>query len=107
MTHTDIAAGPWWWVDLGSVQHIRQVNLFNRTDCCSSRLSHYQVYVSADSTDGWNGSWPLVADGSGVVLADGDGTPQRLPVDTWARWVAVTLADTNYLSLAEVQVVGW
>jgi hypothetical protein len=28
-------------------------------------------------------------------------------VDVRARWVAVTLADTNYLSLAEVEVLGW
>jgi hypothetical protein len=106
VTHTDFATGPWWWVDLGSVQHIHHINLFNRTDCCASRLSHYQVYVSADSTDGWDGSWPLVVDRSNLDLTDDVfGSFQFLPVnDVSARWVAVTLADSNYLSLAEVEV---
>src|SRR5262249_11480543 len=40
VTHTDIAFQSWWAVDLGSLQHIRQIKIYNRTDCCSSRLSH-------------------------------------------------------------------
>jgi len=105
VTHTDTAHQPWWWVDLGSVQNIRQINLYNRTDCCSSRLSHYQVWVSSDSTDGWDGSWADVFDRSDLAIADDDGTPQRLASDISARWVAVTVPD-NYLSLAEVEVLG-
>ncbi|HZJ63675.1 MAG TPA: discoidin domain-containing protein [Kofleriaceae bacterium] len=106
VTHTDQATGPWWWVDLGSVRHIREIRLFNRTDCCSSRLSHYQVHVSADSTDGWDGTWAPVVDNSGLEISDGDGSPLVHPVDTWARWVAVTKTDFGFLSLAEVQVMG-
>ena len=30
-------------VDLGSVQHISEIQLFNRTDCCESRLSQYKI----------------------------------------------------------------
>jgi hypothetical protein len=106
VTHTDLAAGPWWWVDLGSVRHIQGIRLFNRTDCCSSRLSHYQVFVSADSTDGFDGSWPLIVDRSDLVIPDGDGSPHLLEVDVSARWVAITKTDTDILSLAEVQVLG-
>jgi hypothetical protein len=106
VTHTDEATGAWWWVDLGSVQHISEIRLFNRTDCCSSRLSHYQVQVSSDSTDGWDGAWAPVVDDSWLEIGDGDGTPRVHPVDTWARWVAVTKTDAGYLSLAEVQVMA-
>jgi hypothetical protein len=106
VSHTDEATGAWWWVDLGSVQHIREIRLFNRTDCCSSRLSHYQVHISSDSTDGWDGTWAPVVDDSGVEIGDGDGAPRVHPVDTWARWVAVTKTDAGYLSLAEVQVMA-
>lgn len=105
VTHTDEATGTWWWVDLGSVQHIREIRLFNRTDCCSSRLSHYQVQISPDSTDGWDGTWAPVVDMSWLEVGDGDNTPRVHPVDTWARWVAVTKTDLGYLSLAEVQVM--
>jgi hypothetical protein len=106
VSHTDAADGPWWWVDLGSVQHISEIRLFNRTDCCSSRLSHYQVHVSADSSDGWDGTWAPVVDSSWLAIEDGDGSPLVHPVDTWARWVAVTKTDFDILSLAEVQVMG-
>src|SRR5207253_6427305 len=98
-----IAQGAWWSVDLGSVQHIRQINIYNRTDCCSSRLSHYLVQSSTDSTNAFDGNWPTQVDQSGAEFADGDATPIKLQVDFWARWVAVTKADSNYLSLAEVQ----
>ena len=106
VSHTDEATGAWWWVDLGSVQHIREIRLFNRTDCCASRLSHYQVHISSDSTDGWDGTWAPVVDDSGLEIDDGDGAPRVHPVDTFARWVAVTKTDAGYLSLAEVQVMS-
>jgi quinol monooxygenase YgiN len=106
VSHTDSATGPWWWVDLGSVQHVREIRLFNRTDCCASRLSHYQVHVSADSTDGWDGTWAPVVDNSWLTIDDGDGSPLVHPVDVWTRWVAITKTDEDILSLAEVQVMG-
>jgi len=106
VTHTGEETGAWWWVDLGTVQHIREIRLFNRTDCCSSRLSHYQIHISADSTDGWDGTWAPIVDNSWLEIDDGDGSPRVHPVDTWARWVAVTKTDFGFLSLAEVQVMG-
>ena len=48
--------------------HIRKINIFNRTDCCQNRLTGYNVRYSADSTDGWNGSWPYVATNQVQVL---------------------------------------
>jgi hypothetical protein len=106
VSHTDSTAGPWWWVDLGSVQHVREIRLFNRTDCCASRLSHYQVHVSADSTDGWDGAWAPVVDNSWLTIDDSDGSPLVHPVDLWTRWVAITKTDEGILSLAEVQVMA-
>ena len=62
---------------------------------------------SSDSTNGADGNWWTQVDESGAELADGDATPITLAVDFWTRWVAITKADTNYLSLAEVQVFGF
>ena len=36
----------WWEVDLGKVQQIDHVILWNRTDCCSDRLQKFHVFVS-------------------------------------------------------------
>jgi hypothetical protein len=41
-THTEYAQGAWWQVDLGSKKDIKQIIIYNRTDCCAARLSNYQ-----------------------------------------------------------------
>ncbi len=37
---------PWWQVDLGSTATIDSIVLWNRTDCCGSRLKGFYVFVS-------------------------------------------------------------
>ena len=47
VTHT--ASGysdPWWEVDLGAVEHIHTIRIWNRTECCDDRLSNFYVFVS-------------------------------------------------------------
>jgi len=55
VTHTETEEQPWWQVDLGSIEYISHINIFNRTDsCCTSRLSDFYVLVSnapINSTD--------------------------------------------------------
>jgi RHS repeat-associated protein len=46
VSHTDLQYLPWWYVDLGSSQQITSINVWNRTDCCSSRTSNFNVIVS-------------------------------------------------------------
>jgi large repetitive protein len=107
ITHTGNAPNEWWQVDLGSSMAIGSVVLWNRTDCCSNRLSNFVVFVSqtdmtgrsfaalqADSTI-WRSAFP------GTV-----GTSQGIPVNASGRYVRVQLAGANFLSLAELQVFG-
>lgn len=71
VTHTYGDYQNWWQVDLGSVQAISTIEVWNRTDCCSERLRNFYVFVSDvpfqgstankavdGNTDGffWNGS---------------------------------------------------
>jgi Fungalysin metallopeptidase (M36)/F5/8 type C domain/Fungalysin/Thermolysin Propeptide Motif len=71
VTHTYGDYQNWWQVDLGSVQSINSIQIWNRTDCCSNRLRNFYVFVSDvpfqgstankaidGNTDGffWNGS---------------------------------------------------
>jgi len=45
-THTDNkVAKPWWQVELGSDQNIKEVQVTNRGDCCGKRLNGFNVYV--------------------------------------------------------------
>src|SRR5678816_4140069 len=36
----------WWQVDLGATATIHSVVIYNRTDCCGSRLGDYWVFIS-------------------------------------------------------------
>jgi hypothetical protein len=36
----------WFEVDLEGVYNIRQINVWNRTDCCSERLTNFHVFIS-------------------------------------------------------------
>ncbi len=58
--------GAYYTVDLGATYALERVVLFNRTDCCSDRLSNYRVQLLAD-----NIGVPGVVNWSGNVRTDG------------------------------------
>ncbi len=107
VTATNLDPNAWWQVDLGSSALVGTIVLWNRTDCCASRLSDYWVFVSDTPfapTDNpatlqtRAGTWsihetPTVAGSFSISTGGAQG-----------RYVRVQLAETNYLSLAEVQV---
>jgi len=63
VTHTNADLNSWWEVDLASMNRISLVRLWNRTDCCSDRLSNFYVFVSDTSMVGRTLA-DLVADSS-------------------------------------------
>ena len=96
-------------MDLGASAAINSVVIWNRTDCCGSRLSDYWVFVS---------DTPFLATDTPATLQNRAGTfashqttapnPSITHSRSGAqgRYVRVQLTGTNYLSLAEVQVFG-
>ncbi len=109
VTATNYDPNPWWQVDLGASASVSSVVIWNRTDCCSSRLSDYWVFIS---------DTPFLATDIPATLQDRSGTfashqtSATGPSATIAslgvpgRYVRVQLSAANYLSLAEVQVFG-
>ncbi len=97
VTHTAQTLAPWWRVDLGKAHRVDRVSLWNRTDCCTARLSNFHVDY-------------LDAEGNVIVSQDHPGQAGvRTEIVLSARGVhavRVQLYDTNPLSLAEVQVWG-
>ena len=107
VTSTNLDPHAWWQVDLGSSKAIGSIVIWNRTDCCSSRLSDYWVFIS-DTPFGrgdspatlqnragtWKSHQTTIPDPSTTI-----GTPGAK-----GRYVRVQLTGTGYLSLAEVQV---
>ena len=107
VTVTNRAQEAWWQVDLGAARSINYIEVFNRTDTASERLEDFSVFVSNDpftfddiastrSTFGVD-EYPVAGIG---------GSPSRVDVDRFGRYVRVQLTDIDYLSLAEVNVFG-
>lgn len=95
ITHTDLEPGPWWQVTLGhGANPVDSINVWNRTDCCAGRLNPFDIYLLKNGSQVWSsldnqpGAPELVLQVGGVV---GD-------------TVRIQLNQTDYLSLAEVQV---
>ena len=95
------ASGQWWYVDLGAERVIKAVNVFNRTDCCSERLSHYKILA----WDGSTSTWKVISDQSG---SDTTYLPSinHAIANVKTQYVMVAKTDEDYLQLAEVQVIG-
>jgi hypothetical protein len=102
ITHTSIATGQWWQVDLGQISSVDHLTVWSRdaSDCsdCGRRLADYDVRTSVDGVN-WN-DYPL----PGMQ-------PQRLivPINGAVRYVQInqtTSATATPLSLAEVTAWG-
>ncbi len=107
VSHTNDDTNAWWQVDLGASNTINLITIWNRTDCCSIRLSDYWVFVSDtpfDESDTpttlqnrsgtWGGHQTTMPSPSTVIETGG----------VQGRYIRVQLSSTNYLALAEVQV---
>ena len=106
VTHTQTENQPWWQVDLETAQYISHINLFNRTSCCTDRLSDFYVLVSANAFESTVLENSLNQDGvtSYYVGPTVDGSIS-LDVHDTARYVRIQLSGSdNPLSLAEVEV---
>jgi hypothetical protein len=107
VTHTDnIAVQPgapgsthyqqWWYVYLGALRHVHRVTIWNRTDCCAERLGSFSIWGITNS--GWVELGGVVMNSDRVVDFD--------IIDTSVWTIYVQKNDSNYLSLAEVEVWG-
>ena len=107
VTHTANNPQEWWQVDLGDVYDIDTIRVYNRTDCCSERLSNFAVMVASEP-------FPTQKDLSKALpqstwsqkFSGTAGVKEEFRVKSSGRYVRIQLAGTNYLSLAEVEVFG-
>ena len=105
VTHTRAEPQPWWQVDLGAVEQIDQIAMWNRTDCCAERLTDYHLLVSDEPFQSTSLQQALAQPGVwSQHFAGTAGTPTRADVGRSGRYVRVQLVGDDPLSLAEVQV---
>ena len=98
ITHTALTTNPSWSVDLESVFEITRINVYNRMDCCSERLSGFKLSI-------WNSADEV------FTYTDTNGVPPYLtsisvPQTKGDRVQIILPGPNRYLSLAEVEVLG-
>jgi hypothetical protein len=88
---------PWWEVDLGSDHAIQRIRLFNRTDADLTVLRNFRVEVlDRERKVVWQKPWRNYPNPYLDFYPEG----------TTGRYVRITLAYKQSLSLAEVEVYG-
>lgn len=97
VTHTSNTYQPWWQVRLGADYEIGEIKIWNRTNCCTSRLSNFDVFVYNDAGTQVYKTTITSTPSPSVTINTGGVTGSR---------VRIKLKGTNPLSLAEVQVFG-
>ncbi len=108
MSHSDNVNNAWWQVDLGEVVTISEIDLYNRTSCCSARLNDFYIFVSKE---------PFVSqdlqptlDQAGVFakrIADPAESPSTYELFEAGRYLRIQLAGKNFLHMKEVAVRGF
>jgi Bacterial Ig-like domain/F5/8 type C domain len=105
-TDTGSAATPWWQLDVGSIQPISFVDVWNRSDsCCSTNLTNFHLFVSDSpfssmdpaQTAAQPGVTPIFTTAAAVKVF-------RFPLNRTGRYLRIQLSATTNLTLGEVQV---
>ncbi|MCW7540292.1 discoidin domain-containing protein [Aquabacterium sp. A7-Y] len=109
VTHTQESLQPWWQVDLGRIERVAGVRLWNRSDvCCADRLSDFHVLLSeqpfTSETLETERVRPGVTDLHVTSLNGQRAIDLALPPGRSGRYLRVWLRGRNSLSLAEVEV---
>jgi hypothetical protein len=101
--HTALEPDPWWQVDLGRIETVERVVIYNRCDVFAPRAAHIEVLVSTDGR-----SFRRVYRHDGTVYHGArDGAPLTVRLEKVdARYLRLALAGTTYLHLDEVEVVA-
>ena len=109
VTHTRNESEPWWQAKLADNTYVSEVQLWNRTNCCTSRLTDFYVFTS-DTPFQPNDSVNDLVNNPDVAwyfhagpLADSNVT---IPVGSSGPYVRIQLSGVGTLSLAEVKVFG-
>ena len=99
VTHTLNEENSWWRVDLGAVYDISSITVYNRTECCSVRITGAQVRVGLLNTN-----IPEDYSLAGTLVNSPSQTLSNVGLE--GRYVFIHHVGKAILSLAEVEVYG-
>ena len=107
VTHTQEGNQPWWQVDLGAVSSIATIEVWNRSDSDTQRLSNFYVLVSDTPFSSTNLEDARNQSGVSSYNVSGEaGRPTTFTVNRTGRYVRVQLSGSGELTIAEVRVLS-
>ncbi len=99
VTHTKYNSNPWWEVDLDAEYDIDKIEIWNRTDCCSERLSNYDIFVKRNPNE-----TGLKFNTNRIRYQSGEAASKTINGNRRGRYVRIQKYGSGFLSLAEVKV---
>ena len=105
-SHTGNDPQAWWEVDLGEVDSIQNITIWNRTDSCVERLSKFYVLVSNTPFSSPSLDATLKQPGVSNYYLEKVDQSVNVSINRTGRYVRIQLPGTDYLNMAEVQVFG-
>ncbi len=106
VTETNGESNAYWEIDLGSIQHIYQLLLFGRTDCCSNWMQDFYVFVSPVSFQSTDPTATSNQVGVNAYYFEDMNDFLAFAINDNARYIRIQLTGSSPLSLAEVEVMG-
>jgi hypothetical protein len=100
---TDFQLNPWWSVDFGRSRKIVSATIWNRGDCCQSRLDGFRIWIGDNATYDGQGNTNCYT----ATTTSHYSSPftHSFTCVGRGRYFFVQLPTSNYLSLAEVEVL--
>ncbi len=106
VSHTQSEPNAWWQVDLGAIYNLASIRLWNRTDCCGTRLKDFHVLVSDNPFVSQELNATLGQPGVSDFHFPGTaGAQTEIHLNRSGRFVRIQLTGQDYLHLAEVEIL--
>ena len=109
VSHTSAENNPWWELDLGTIQSIDHLNIFNR-DSNQDRLDYYNVLVSDNPFTSTDLATAMAQEGvSSSFHRYAPAPSETIDINRTGRYIRIQLSDESVegiLSLAEVEVMS-
>ena len=108
LQHTQSEANPWWEVNLGSVQQIDQIDIYNRSNGNQNRLNNFYILVSATPMTGAASLSELLNNPSiqQIHFPGIAGAQESFVTNIQGQYIRVQLGGNGILHMAEVEVKG-
>lgn len=107
-TADPVGVDSWWEVDLEDIYSIRQINIYNRTDCCSELLTNYHVFISEEPfTDNSVAAIQSQQGVTDIFQTSIAGHPTKLTdINVMGRYVRIQFdsTDAQFLEIGEVEI---